>query len=104
MNPVRSYFQWHDRKYLRYMEDPRKLRGAIRMFSAMRVVLFVLSAVLWTLLLAAMALTLIQKSVLPEATIPVLGVVFAPVIIFYTWVTEALLFRQYIQKHNEQKI
>jgi membrane protease YdiL (CAAX protease family) len=103
MNPVRSYFQWHDRMYLRHMEDPRKLRREIRMFSALRMVLFVLSAVLWMLLVAAIALTLVQKSVLPETTILVLAVVSAPVILFYTWVTEALLFRQYIQERNDQR-
>jgi hypothetical protein len=103
MNPVKSYFRSHDTKYLAHAENPGKLQGTIRILRVVRVVLFLLSAPLWAMLVAGIAIMVVAddfRDIFPEVAIPGVGVIFALILLFDAWVTEALLFRQYIQKHQ----
>ncbi len=101
MNPIRSYFQWHDAKYLAHAENPDKNRAAIKMLGPLRVFLVLSTALAGSLLVAAIALIVSNPGSLPEYWVPVLSVLFGYGVLSYTWVTEALLFRRYIEDHKK---
>lgn len=100
MNPVQSYFRWHDAKYLAYAENPRKLERSLRMLAATRLVLFLLSALLWMALVGVLAVTILHRDLFPEASLPALTAISVPVWLCYVLVTEAFLFRRYIREHK----
>ena len=100
MNPIQSYFEWHDARCLARAGDPRKNQSDIRLLRLMRVALFLTEALILVLLLAAGVLAALRKGSLAEDSVFVLGVMLAPVTLFYGWVAEALLFRRYINEHG----
>jgi len=101
MNPIQSYFQWHDAKYLKHAESPDKNRPAIKMFRTLRVFTLVATALAGAFLVALTALIISKPGSLPEYWVPVLAVLFGYSALLYTWVTEALLFRRYIEDHRK---
>jgi hypothetical protein len=100
MNPIQSYFRWHDAKYLAHNEDRQKNRAAIRLFRTLRVLLFLVTLVASALLVVATALAVSKPGFLPTYGVPLSAVAFCFSLLFYTWVTEALLFRQYVEDHR----
>ena len=100
MNPIQSYFEWHDAKYLARANDPGKNQRDIRLFRVMRVALFLATALILVLLLTGVVLIALRKDSLVEDSVFVLGVMLPPVALFEVWVTEALLFRRYINEHG----
>ena len=101
MNPIQSYFQWHDARYLERAEDPKKNRADIRMYHTLRVVLLLATVLAGTFLVAATALIVCSLGSLPEYWLPVLSVLFGYGALLYMWTTEALLFRRYIEDQKK---
>jgi hypothetical protein len=103
--PIRSYFEWHDAKCLARARDPRKNQNDVRLLRVMRVPLFLGILFIFVLLSAAVVLAVMRSdsvfehSIL-EDSIPVLAVMLPLFLFFYAWVTEALLFRRYIDEHG----
>ena len=100
MKPIQSYFDWHDARVLARVGDSLRNQRDIRLLRTMRVPLFVSTALIFVLLLGAAALTALSGGSLAEEAVLVFGVLFAPVTLFYTLVTEALLFRRYVDEHT----
>jgi hypothetical protein len=100
MNPIRSYFEWHDAKYLARAANPRKNQSDVRLLRLMRVPLFLATLFILVLLLAAVVLETLRSDSALEDSILALGVMLPPFTLFYAWVTEALLFRRYIDEHS----
>jgi hypothetical protein len=101
MNPIQSYFRWHDAKYLERAKDPKKNRADIRMFHTLRVVLLLAMFLIFTFLVAATTLIVSGSVSLAEYWLAVLSVLLGYAAFSYTWITEALLFRRYIEEQRK---
>ena len=101
MNPIQSYFNWHDARYLKHAEDPQKNRSAIKMFRVLRVFLLLATALAGVFLGTTVALSVLKPGILPDYGMLILSGLFGFGAIIYTWVTEALLFRRYIENHRK---
>ncbi len=69
------------------------------MLRVLRVVLLITSTLLGAVHVVVVALLILQRP--PTHSIAILVFLFAASIFSYTWVTEALLFRRYIEAHKE---
>lgn len=99
MNPIRSYFEWHDANYLARAQDARKNQRDIHILQVLRVFLLITSALLGVVHVVVVALLILERP--PAYSIPMLAFLFTASVLSYTWVTEALLFRRYIEAHKE---
>ncbi len=100
MNPIQSYFDWHDARYLAHAADPRKNRTTIKSLRILRVALFLATVLTLLVLTAAVGLKVFREDLLPEEGVLVPGVLLPQFALSYIWVTEALVFRRYIDSHN----
>jgi hypothetical protein len=98
MNPIRFYFEWHDAKHLARTADPRKNQFDIRFLRIPRVVLFITSILSGACLLGL----LIAAHLASGYTVLAFVFIYLFSVLMYAWVTEALLFRRYIEDHRRQ--
>lgn len=101
MNPIRSYFEWHDAKYLARTVDARKNHFDIRWLLISRVVLFIASSLCGVCLVGSLLAMRLGSEGSGYAVLALM-VLFGFCVLMYTWVTEALLFCRYIEEHRHQ--
>lgn len=97
MNPFNLFFRWHDTRYLARTKDPNKNRFDIRFLAFFRPVMLIaliLSYVFFGITLFVPDWMILKMTFLFLTSF---------CIVMYTWVTEALLFRQYIEEHRSEK-
>ncbi len=96
MNPIRAYFRWHDSKYIARAQDPRKNQFDLQWLRVLRIVLLITTGIGWLVLV----LILLSPSLFPRYALAVTVILCSYSVFSYTWVTEAFLFRRYIEDHR----
>lgn len=97
INPISKYFDWHDSKYLSRALKPEKNQFDIKMFSILRVVSFLSFLGSYT----ALIFSFVWPAVIDIGSKIFLAFSVGFLMLFYTWVTEALLFRKYIETYRD---
>jgi hypothetical protein len=96
MNPIRAYFKWHDSKYIARTQDPRKNQFDLQWLIVLRPLLLVTTGIGWLFIV----LMLLFPSLFPDYALALTVILFSYSVFSYSWVTEAFLFRRYIEDHR----
>lgn len=96
INPLKEYFEWHDRKYFASLLSADKNRVDIEVFSFLRIISFLSLLGACVILL----ISFIWPDVMTRSSSFKMGIIGCFLALVYSWVSEHLLFRIYIEKNR----